>query len=58
MKAAGISRSLTEAKALEFRDLRARKAAEAAALEAEVALEGGRWVRDGLVQRWVENDVA
>lgn len=58
VKAAGISRSLTEAKALEFRDLRARKAAEAAREEAEAALEGGEWVRVGLIWHWIENRAA
>lgn len=53
--AAGISRTLSEAKDAELAELRAEKAAKA---EAEVALTGGRWVRDGLVMRWQTDEAA
>lgn len=47
VKAAGVSRTLSEAKALEYAALRGRLA-----VENEVELTGGRWVRDGLIERW------
>ena len=44
VKEAGVSRNLTAAKALEFADLRARKAAEKAKAEDELSLSNGHWM--------------
>lgn len=63
--AAGVVRSHEEAKSRQGALKAAAKAAEerrlaeiAAQEYAESELSGGKWVRDGLVYRWVENDAA
>ena len=46
VKAAGVSRTLSEAKAVEYAALRGASGND------EAELTGGRWVRVGLVERW------
>ena len=53
VKEAGVSRDLTAAKALEFADLRAQKAAEKAKAEEELELTNGHWMPNSRgIQIW------